>query len=624
VVAPIRWTPVHVAPLEEARAPRARAAELGIAFAPKNAQGAKLGQIFGVALPPASDTAPEPHAPLVSVTSGLLELEEPHAFGDFVKSQIETLPEAKKTFQAISDRVHGPTPPTTVSALLAVAREEAAKAIEGSSLASLPHCEHVTTLVALLALAGHSMPLEGSAAGSFPPYMPDGREIDRGYDKTQHFCNQAFFSYMVLFDRRFGDGSVASAFEGVVERSDADHRSEAILATHRDKPWYIGPLLAQSLPPVRGHAAPPPAARPTDLSKTEARAIAYTERLGASHEARTTSVPYDGDALGDHSALDDPLKRLESTIHVTSGVPDPGVRSELEANRIGGLAGIALMRNPKALLELPHDREWGWTHQPYGPQLPGNAKRYYGHEASMLEKLGGGAVSASGDLLEALASKVEAEVDRLKDADRPKLAAYYANFCVRQQAFGVGDVSGQGPKYEDFHDWAMTESPSTIAEHTIARMHAVFEKYAAKSSDAPPPEQAKPSTVYLDYFTRESLALARLGGLWEGGAGSLKPLTHRVWASQRSALEVMKDLDTKTQQQIDRLEELEDRAAIARYVADLVERQDDLGLELPAGDPLAEKDRPAVEAWAKEASREEILGVLTKRSAAIARELSLR
>jgi hypothetical protein len=452
--------------------------------------GRTLSEVFGAAFPKAA--LPKPgSAPIGLVHVDELEkLDDLRGYGAWLLAQFARIPEARRAFEAIKRVVRGPAPPATVAALIARSFEVADQEL-GARLEGDPNRDHAVALITLFALSGHAMPFHhlGSAAGEFPPYLSDGREIDAGFDKTQHLLNQAMFSYVLLYDRFFSSGEIATRFEGLIDRENYDGRVDQVLDVHHGRGFRVGPLHPSTvLPPTEPPLIFP---RAVDLSPDEDRAARYTERVGALHELHTTNQPelgkWSAQDLGKAPGMGDPRAPLANTIYVTSGLGDAGVRNELESNYLGGLLGIALMRNPRAALSLtiPYDGDWGWAHRPYGPGLL-TWPEYCGIEAAMIARV----LPASrtrGDRsakvqqsraeslgLEGASSNLETQAQKLVAAlanDRPRLASYYANFCIRHLAVGVGDSSDKAPTYEGHYQWAMNEKLETVAEHNYANKH---------------------------------------------------------------------------------------------------------------------------------------------------------
>ena len=478
----------------------------------------------------------------------LSTLLEPAAFACWARDQVDGLPEVRRTFDAIAGMVRSDDPPLTVTELFERSRScaEASVPID-SPLRTGPGAEHNLITVTLLALGGHSIPLDGSVADLFPRFLPDGRPNDAGTDKTQHFFAQAMFAWVTLFDRSFGDGSLARQFEVTVDRSNWDGGAEAILDAHHARPFSAGSMLPGAVADVPSQLEGPSFPQPDDLSYDERRAVRYTELLGAVHEHRTKrefwpgaeagSLPWEqlgSRRLGQRPQLENPLQRVESAFHVYSGPADAGVRSELEANRLGALMAVALMRDPKAKITVPHDQPMGWGYQPLRPgrPLPGFAS-YFAEEMSMLARLGfSKGVSSQGrsavadldprreaqrtfaeakgdaESFEVLQGAISTAVDQLAKSDREALAGYYAGFCVRQLRWGIGDVPtletfekrarnelGGPPIYQDHHHFGLTQSAQQVTRAILERVEAARRLTTPRSLD-----------------------------IWRGRAGDLPPL----------------------------------------------------------------------------------------------------
>lgn len=284
-------------------------------------------------------------------------------------------PHVLATMKAVVAEIHGPRMPTTICALIDVAREAA----EAQVLA-LPNApqeptprEHLILGTAILALAAQALKADPAHKNGlrvreqFPLYLFDGRSNDCAYDKTNHVLSHAMFSFLSLYDQRYGDGKVSELLMKSME-VDRDPKivaqiEEAYLASE----GRVGPLLkSYRAPPI--DESPLFYQGPEGLSPAEQAAYDGAVCVGHMHEHHTTD-PY---ALAD-IGLASGAAAAPDGHDIVRGLADPGVGRDLLANRLGAIWGVMAMRDPPVRSALPWDDGRGGPSAPYhelSPELP--------------------------------------------------------------------------------------------------------------------------------------------------------------------------------------------------------------------------------------------------------------
>ena len=281
-------------------------------------------------------------------------------------------PHVVRTFEDVVALVRGPNPPKTVGQLLEATRQMAAR-----HLASMPDAprnqtarNHLITGTALIALAAHAVKADRAVTPEmrvreqFPLFLHDGRAGDFAYDKTCHALSHAMFSFVALYDRKYGQGDVAGLLYGAKDAVVDPEVVQRIEQAYQESGGKVGPLL-RSVRAAPDESAPLFAQTPTDLSAEEQKAFDGAVAVGHMHEASTTEsfqLADVGLATGGANAKD--------THDALRGLEDPGVGRDLTANRLGALLGVMAMREPTEFMTLPWDDGVGGPSAPYAESHP--------------------------------------------------------------------------------------------------------------------------------------------------------------------------------------------------------------------------------------------------------------
>lgn len=443
-------------------------------------------------LPPASDVSCFANTP---VKGDSLKV-----FQTFLKEQFEKVPALKAVYDDIGVALRA-SQPSTVQELLASARGLAFFRLNAAGLLAKagPAKDHVITAAALAALSGHSLLRQAdSPYERFPKYIDDGRKNSQP-DKAWHLINQSLFSYMVLFDERFGKGEVAKGFIDCARSVDKNDSAGPIGAAYDRLEGKMVGMLPGTIAPLWEPDAPY-FARPLNLDANEALAYDEAVRVGDYYEAYSTGLfpkwlGYDEKTIGSRPELEDPTSRAEYTLANHSGLSDISVMRDLTADRVGAWLGVQLFRNPGQLPQIPFDLGANWTNRPLAAGPKGPFEAFYAAESTLIAKLAGTS-SAEADsgldghfawaeevghatAVQELKRKIVEQVDRLDVNERSKLAAYYGNFSVRQLIHQVsfGEGPAEAPDFETHRDWALSCSVDSLKEEFLRRVDLVSAAY---------------------------------------------------------------------------------------------------------------------------------------------------
>lgn len=420
------------------------------------------------------------------------------AFNKFAALQVEHQQPVRAVFLQLTKALNGPGKPKTVAELYQLARTLAAPQVAKTGTDAKLHARKVN-LVAVVAVAAHALGAAGGDPMRLPGYIPDDRDGGLEMDRTWHVATQCMFSYLWLYDHFHGDGSLQSSMDAVVEAVDPEHLAAKVELAYEKVRGLPSSLLPGTLggpPSYDGVWAYVP--RPSDFTcEAEAKAYDQSVRVGSAYEVKGTPKPVDLDRLGDHSDLLDPIARIDSTLHVFSGLGDGYVTGDLSANRVGARLGVMLFREPGSVPALPYDDGPSWKGRAWAERKTVPFDAYYADESLLLARLGGFEGSGRGSLnledhaqwargvgrdaaRQELVAKIEAQVDRLSAQDPDKLARFYATFAVRQLRWRV-PFSSEGmmhPSWEAHYQYAKQVPQQTIASELKARVQEI----AARSS----------------------------------------------------------------------------------------------------------------------------------------------
>lgn len=404
-------------------------------------------------------------------------------------------PRVAETWQRLRTRIPAEQP-QTVGALLKLGRSVAVDVLkdEGVYDALGANRETAVTGLALVALAAHSKGKrdEGSVRFDFPRFIPvtDGSDGFEGRDKTAHVLTQAAFAFEVQLDAHQGQGTLLGSLDQLIATFDPRGRGEAVGAAYERVKGAAGSLLpGASAAPYE--ARPVYFPRPKDLGPQEGRIYDALVRIGDGYEDQSTAekdpahAGYAPEALGTHPEWKNPLLPTENTDDAVHGLADRGVTRDLTADRIGAWLGLALFRDPGTVPSIPFDQGPAFDQRPFAPGVRGTLPQYLALESGLLSQLSAAPPPAGPPTEANLLARMDAVVDALCTTDRETLAAYYANFAVRQLSMGVsfGGGPGEAPDFATHQAFARTASPEALKAALHRRVGLIAGEYQLKTLD---------------------------------------------------------------------------------------------------------------------------------------------
>lgn len=404
-------------------------------------------------------------------------------------------PRVAQAWQQLGTRI-GAEQPQTVGALLKLGRSVAVDVLKaaGAYDALGPARETAVTGLALVALAAHAKGTraEGSARFDFPRFIPvsDGSDGFEGRDKTAHVLTQAAFAFEVQLDAQEGKGELLGSLDQLAATFDPRGRAEAVAAAYERVKGAAGSLLpGASAAPYE--ARPVYFPRPKDLGPQEGRIYDALVRIGDGYEDKSTlekdpaRAGYAPDSLGTHPEWTNPLLPVENTDAVVHGLADRGVTRDLTADRVGAWLGLALFREPATVPSIPFDEGPAFDQRPFSPGVRGSLGSYLAVEEGLLSRLGVTPPPPAHSSEAALLGRMDAAVDALAATDRETLAAYYANFAVRQLSMGVsfGGGPGEAPDFATHQAFARTATPEALKAALHRRVGLIAGAYQLRTLD---------------------------------------------------------------------------------------------------------------------------------------------